>query len=99
MGQKFGTKSGTEIWDRRTDKQTDKQTDGRTDKTRHRVTLQLKREEQLLKLFQMAEKATTKVRKTIKDFVTTCDICRRFKKTPPRPGVAMPKANTINEVV
>ena len=58
-----------------------------------------KTEEQLLKLFQMAGKATTKVRKTIKDVVTTCDICRRFKKTPPRPGVAMPKANTINEVV
>ena len=26
-------------------------------------------------------------------------ICRRFKKTPPRPKVAMPKANSTNEVV
>ena len=56
-------------------------------------------EEQLVKLFQMAGKDSTRVRKTIEDVVTTCDICRRFKKTPPRPQVAMPKANTINEVV
>ena len=47
----------------------------------------------------MADKDTTKVRATIKDVVETCKICKRFKKTPPRPRVAMPKANTTNEVV
>ena len=58
-----------------------------------------KTEEQLVKLFQMAGKDTTKVRNIIKHVVETCNICRRFKKTPPRPKVAMPKAFTINEVV
>ena len=58
-----------------------------------------KSEEQLMKLFQMAGELTTRVRKTIKHVVETCQICRRFKKTPPRPRVAMPKANTVNEVV
>ena len=58
-----------------------------------------KTEEQLLKLFQMAGKDTAEVKKSIKHVVDTCNICRRFKKTPPRPKVAMPKAFTINEVV
>ena len=58
-----------------------------------------KTEEQLVKLFQMAGKDTAKVKSTIKHVVDTCNICRRYKKTPPRPKVAMPEALTINEVV
>ena len=53
----------------------------------------------MIRLFQMANKASTEVIKTIKEVVETCDICRKFKKTPPRPKVAMPKASTTNEVV
>ena len=58
-----------------------------------------KTEEQLVKLFQMAGKDTAKVKNSIKHVVETCNICRRYKKTPPRPKVAMPKALSINEVV
>ena len=53
-----------------------------------------KSEEHLVKLFKMAEKDTKDVRSAIKDVFDTCNICKRFKKTPPRPRVAMPKANT-----
>ena len=56
-------------------------------------------EEQLLSLFKVAGKDTKEVKAAIKDVVSTCDICRRFKKTPPRPRVAMPKAFSVNEVV
>ena len=38
-----------------------------------------KTEEQLLKLFHMAGKDTTRVRNTVKSVVETCIICRRFK--------------------
>ena len=44
----------------------------------------------------MAGKDTTKIRRIIKHVVETCDVCTRFKKTPPRPRVAMPKAHTTN---
>ena len=54
---------------------------------------------QLLKLFQMAGKADTRVRKKIKEVVESCDVCKKFKKTRPRPSVALAKANTSNEVV
>ena len=58
-----------------------------------------KSEEQMLSLFKVAGKDTKQVKDAIKDVVKTCNICRRFKKTPPRPRVAMPKAFTVNEVV
>ena len=58
-----------------------------------------KSEEQLMKLFQMAGKDTARIKSIVKDVVETCNICRRYKKTPPRPKVAMPKANTVKEVV
>ena len=43
-----------------------------------------KSEEQLLKLFRMAGKDTSEVKATIKNVVETCNICNRFRKTPPR---------------
>ena len=58
-----------------------------------------KSEKQLIRLFRMAGKCTTKIRRIIKHVVETCDICTRFKKTPPRSCVAMPKAHTTNEVI
>ena len=58
-----------------------------------------KSEEQLVKLFKMAGKDSKNIKKVIKDVVDTCSICKRFKKTPPRPRVAMPKALSTNEVV
>ena len=56
-------------------------------------------EKQMIKLFLMAGKLGTRTRKLIKEIVENCQICRRFKKTPPRPKVAMAKAATINQVV
>ena len=40
-----------------------------------------------------------RLKDSIKDAVEKCTVCRRFRKTPPRPRVAMAKANTTNEVV
>ena len=51
-----------------------------------------KSEDQLLKLFKLAGKDTKLVKKIIKHVVETCHVCKRFKKTPPKPKVAMPKA-------
>ena len=47
----------------------------------------------------MAGKNDSRTKNVIKDVVDSCTICRKFKKTPPRPRVAMPKATTNNEVV
>ena len=58
-----------------------------------------KSEEHMVRLFKVANKDTSEIRNTIKSVVSTCNICKRFKKTPPRPRVAMPKAYTTNEVV
>ena len=58
-----------------------------------------KSEQQMLKLFKMAGKDSKLVKEVLKDVVDTCTVCRRFKKTPPRPRIALAKANTVNEVV
>ena len=47
----------------------------------------------------MAGKLDKRTRSVIKEVVETCQICRKFKKTPPRPKVAMSKASTVNQVV
>ena len=47
----------------------------------------------------MTGKDSTKIRTMIKHVVETCNVCKRFKKTPPRPRVALPKAHTTNEVI
>ena len=58
-----------------------------------------KSEGHMLRLFLMAGKADTRTRKVIKDVCETCNICNQFRKTRPRPSVAMSKANTANELV
>ena len=58
-----------------------------------------KSDDQLLKLFRLAGKDSPEVKKVIKSVVQTCNICNRFKKTPARPRIALPKAYTTNEVV
>ena len=50
-------------------------------------------------LFQIADKLDKDIRNAIDEVVDNCKICRKFKKTPPRPSVAMPKALSVNEVV
>ena len=47
----------------------------------------------------MAGNLNTRVRKTIIDVVNCCSVCKRFKKTPPRPSVVISKATTNNEVI
>lgn len=58
-----------------------------------------KSEKQLLLLFNMAGKSDIRLRKIIREVVEKCDVCNKFKKTPPRPKVAMAKATSPNEVV
>ena len=58
-----------------------------------------KSEGHMTRLFRMAGKASTRTRKIIKDVCDKCNICNLFRKTRPRPTVAMAKANTPNEVV
>ena len=53
----------------------------------------------MTRLFQMAGRADKRTRRVIKEVCDTCTICRQFRKTRPRPTVAMSKANTSNEVV
>ena len=58
-----------------------------------------KSKKQLLLLFKMAEQDDKKIRDMIEEVTDECTICRRYKKTPPRPKIAMAKASTSNEVV
>ena len=50
-------------------------------------------------LFQMAGKLDKRVKQMIENVVEECEICWHFKKTPPWPKVALPKAVSTNEVV
>ena len=80
-------------------------TEPKDDKTMRKLITKIhknlshKSESQLLKLYKMAGKDTKQIRAIVKDVVSTCNICNRFRKTPPRPKVALAKANTTNEVV
>ena len=47
----------------------------------------------------MAGKDSRSVKKAIREVVECCAICRKFKKSRPRPKVALAKANSVNEVV
>jgi hypothetical protein len=58
-----------------------------------------KSEKQMVKLFQMAGRLDKRVRDTIQNVIENCQLCRQYKKTPPRPRVGMPKAVTTNQVV
>ena len=58
-----------------------------------------KSQKQLLLLFKMAEKNNSKTKEAIEEVVEECSICRKYKKTPPRPKIAMSKATTSNEVI
>ena len=58
-----------------------------------------KSQKQLFLLFKMAEQYDSRTKEAIEKVVEECNICRRFKKTPPRPKIAMSKATTSNKVV
>ena len=38
-------------------------------------------------------------KRLVLEFLGTCTVCRKFKKTPPRPKVGLPKSKDVNEVV
>ena len=38
-------------------------------------------------------------KKAILELLDNCSICRKMKKTPPRPRIGMPVANSFNEIV
>ena len=58
-----------------------------------------KSEQQILRLFKMAGNDSKAIREMLKNIVNTCNVCKRFRKTPPRPRIALAKANSTNEVV
>ena len=49
-------------------------------------------------LFQPAGKLKGK-KKLILEFLDKCEVCKRYKRTPPRPKVGLPKSGDVNEVV
>ena len=49
-------------------------------------------------LFQPAGKFTGKKR-LIMEFLESCQVCRKYRRTPGRPKVGLPKASDVNEVV
>ena len=53
-----------------------------------------KSEGHMTRLFLMAGKADRRTRKAIKEVCDSCTICKQFRKTRPRPTVALSKANT-----
>ena len=38
-------------------------------------------------------------KKLIMEFLDNCEVCRKYRRTPSRPKVGLPKASDINEVV
>ena len=54
---------------------------------------------QMTTLFHLAGHLNSRVKKIISDVVDCCSICKKFKKTPPRPKVALSKASSTNEVI
>ena len=53
----------------------------------------------MIKLFQLAGRLNKRTKDTIQNVIQNCQVCRQFKKTPPRPKVGMSKAVTTNQVV
>ena len=58
-----------------------------------------KSSQQMSTLFEMAGKLDKRTKAVISEVVDKCKICLKFKKTPPRPKVALLKATTNNEVI
>ena len=55
--------------------------------------------ERLKKLLQSAGVQTEKWIDLLKRVVQECDVCVRYKQTPPKPAVSLPMANDFNETV
>ena len=49
-------------------------------------------------LFQPAGRMKGK-KKLVLQFLEHCEVCKKYKRTPPRPKVGLPKAKDVNEVV
>ncbi len=55
--------------------------------------------ERLIKLIRNAGIIDKSVGDIVDDVTTSCDVCKRFKKAPPRPAVGFPLATVFNETV
>ena len=55
--------------------------------------------ERLIKLIRNAGIIDKSVGGIVDDVTTSCDVCKRFKKAPPRPAVGFPLATVFNETV
>ena len=74
--------------------------------TRKEIALKLHRQfghptaEKLIKLINLSDyKDDLELKRTIKEITENCDVCKRFKRPPPRPIVALPHSSEFNEVV
>ena len=47
----------------------------------------------------MAKQNGPNIMAILREVINECKVCKRYKKTPPRPRIAMSKANTANKVV
>ena len=76
---------------------------GRNDLKKHVIkvhrNLGHKSKKQLLLLFKMADQDGSRTKEIVDKVTEECEICRKYKKTPPRPKIAMAKATTANEVI
>ena len=58
-----------------------------------------KSEDQMLHAYRNAGKLTKKVREFIKIVISRCNVCKKYKKSFPRPKVTLPKVTDFNQVV
>ena len=58
-----------------------------------------KSENNLLHAYKSADLLTTELKKTITRVVNDCKVCKKFKKTTPRPKSSLPKSSDFNQVV
>ena len=58
-----------------------------------------KSEDQLLHAYRNAGKLTKKVREFIKIVTSRCNVCKKYKKSFPKPKVTLPKVTDFNQVV
>ena len=55
--------------------------------------------EKIVGLLKAAEKDSTENLKILKKVISDCDICKRYKRTPPIPKICLPRAVEFNESV
>ena len=58
-----------------------------------------KSEDQMLHAYRNAGRLTKKVREFIKIVINRCQVCKKFRKSQPKPKVTLPKVSDFNQIV